>query len=99
MKQNIKPLTLLAISGYELKPGDRPGPDDNDPGGEYDGTYIDYYEYCATGDLGSCNGMTVNGQYGYYVMDSYPWVMACRTGTPNAFFEKGMPKVIVDLEH
>ncbi|GAD90523.1 MULTISPECIES: YHYH protein [Vibrio] len=53
----------------------------------YDGQFRGDYEFVAdTGDLDECNGMTVNGQYGYYVTDSFPWVMNCFAGTPNASF-------------
>ncbi len=53
-----------AVSGYELKQGARPAEPDG-PGGDYDGTYIDDFEYTGSGDLDECNGMTVDGQYGY----------------------------------
>jgi hypothetical protein len=76
-----------AISGYTLRAGARPAMP-SDPGGVYDGTYIDDYEFTDSGDLDSCNGMTVNGQYGYYVTDSYPWVINCFTGTPDPSFSK-----------
>ncbi|MEO0443259.1 MAG: YHYH protein [Pseudomonadota bacterium] len=76
-----------ALSGYTLKTGTRPiGP--NNPGGAYDGTYVDDWEFTGAGDLDECNGMTVDGQYGYYVIDDYPWIIACFTGTPNASFNK-----------
>ena len=81
-----------ALSGYELKSGSRPGPDNDNPGGSYNGEYIDDYEYTDSGDLDECNGMTVNGQYGYYITDSYPWMMACYSGTPHNSFAKGQPK-------
>ncbi len=77
-----------ALSGWTLREGQRPSGDGN-PGGDYDGLYIDDWEFTNTGDLDRCNGMTVNGQYGYYVTDAYPWVMGCITGTPNASFNKG----------
>ena len=82
-----------ALSGYTLKSGSRPPQSEFDPGGEFDGLYIDDYEYTSAGDLDECNGMTVNGQYGYYVSDSYPWVMNCFSGTPDDSFNKadGMP--------
>ncbi|MCX2979621.1 YHYH protein [Halieaceae bacterium IMCC14734] len=76
-----------AISGYTLIPGARPQTA-ADPGGNYDGTYIDDYEFTDSGDLDSCNGMTVDGQYGYYVTDTYPWVINCFTGTPDSSFAK-----------
>jgi hypothetical protein len=80
-----------ALSGYTLKVGARPS-SISDPGGEYNGLYIDDYEFTNAGDLDACNGMTVDGQYGYYVTDSYPWVLNCLSGTPNASFNKGAPR-------
>ncbi|MEO1021875.1 MAG: YHYH protein [Bacteroidota bacterium] len=88
-----------AISGYTLRNGNRPGPDSSDPGGVYDGTYIDDYEFTDAGDLDACNGMTVNGQYGYYITDSYPWMIACHSGTVNNSFSKGMFKTNFEHAH
>lgn len=76
-----------AISGYTLRPGNRPDGDGN-PGGTYSGVYVDDWEFTDAGDLDECNGMTVDGQYGYYVTDSYPWIMACLSGTPDPSFSK-----------
>jgi hypothetical protein len=73
-----------AVSGYTLRSGTRP----SGPGGAYDGTYVDDYEFTDAGDLDECNGMTIDGQYGYYVTASYPWVMGCLRGTPDASFDK-----------
>ncbi|WP_287279308.1 MULTISPECIES: YHYH protein [unclassified Okeania] len=62
-----------AKSSYQLKEGDRQEIKDINPGGIYDGTYREDYEYVAElGDLDECNGMTINGVYGYFVTDSYP---------------------------
>lgn len=80
-----------AISGYELKDGTRAGtgtPDATGPGGSYDGTYISDYEFTDAGDLDECNGMTVGGQYAYYVTESYPWVLNCLSGTVDESFRK-----------
>ena len=76
------------ISGYSLKDGNRPGPDINNPGGNFDGTYIDDYEFTNSGDLDQCNGMEVNGEYGYYITESYPWVLNCFVGTVHSSFGK-----------
>lgn len=76
-----------AVSGYTLKQGSRPV-GKSSPGGSYDGTYIQDYEFTNAGTLDECNGMTVNGQYGYYVTDSYPYVMGCYAGTPDPSFQK-----------
>lgn len=74
----------VAKSGYTLKNGTRAG----GPGGTYDGTFIDDYEFTDAGDLDECNGMIVDGQYGYYVTDSFPWVLKCLRGTPDPSFNK-----------
>lgn len=79
-----------AKSGYSLKQGNRPS-SETDPGGKYDGMYIDDYEFTNTGDLDACNGMMVNGQYAYFVTDSYPWVIKCFAGKPDASFNKSRP--------
>ncbi|CUH80527.1 hypothetical protein TRM7557_02942 [Tritonibacter multivorans] len=79
-----------ARSGYSLRSGSRPDGADS-PGGRYDGTYVDDYQFTGTGDLDECNGMTVDGQYGYYVTDSYPWMMNCFAGNPDGSFDKGRP--------
>ncbi|MEM7075917.1 MAG: YHYH protein [Pseudomonadota bacterium] len=76
-----------AISGYVLKTEPRPAPPDG-PGGMPDGTYLEDYTFAGTGDLDACNGMTVNGQYGYYVTTTYPWVLNCFAGTPDPSFVK-----------
>lgn len=74
-----------ARSSYRLKSGARP----SDPGGAYDGRFRDDYEYVAgLGDLDECNGQTVNGQYGYYVSEGYPYIIGCFTGTPHPSFTK-----------
>lgn len=86
------------ISCYTLKRGDREALDNQEsgffPSGSYDGTYIQDYEFnqanfdAKTCDLDECNGMTIDGTYGYYVTDSYPWVLKCFQGTPNSSFNK-----------
>jgi hypothetical protein len=54
---------------------------------EYDGQFIGDHEYVeGAGDLDECNGMTLNGQYGYYVTGAYPYVLACYSGTANTNF-------------
>jgi hypothetical protein len=63
------------------------------PNGVYDGRFVDDYEYNAAsgGNLDECNGMTINGHYGYYVTDTYPWVLQCFKGTPDKSFNKKRP--------
>ena len=79
-------------SGYTLKAGARVSQSGEGafPGGNYDGTFVDDYEFTNAGDLDECNGMTRDGTYGYYVTDSYPWVIGCFKGTPDDSFRKGM---------
>ena len=56
----------------------------------YDGQFTGDYEYVAgDGDLDECNGMIINEQYGYYITDSYPWVLACFKGKTEDSFIKG----------
>ena len=77
-----------ATSSYRLKTGTRP----DGPGGTYDGTFVDDWEYVAgSGDLDQCNGMIQDGVYGYVVTASYPHVLGCFTGTPDASFNKPPP--------
>lgn len=78
------------VSGYTLRSGSRQSQTGEGafPGGEYDGTYIDDFEFTDAGDLDVCNGMLRNGAYGYYVTDSFPWVMRCFKGTPDGSFQK-----------
>ncbi len=75
-----------AVSGYSLKVGSRGERSDTNPGGDYTGRYNDDWQFTDAGDLDECNGMHVGGQYGYYVTDSYPWVIKCLMGTPNVSF-------------
>ena len=77
-----------AVSGHTLKTGSRGVKSETNPGGDYDGSYIDDWEFTNGGDLDECNGMTVDGQYGYYVTDSYPWVLGCLKGEVNSSFSK-----------
>ena len=78
-----------ATSSYQLKSGYREGINGIYPEGNYDGTFVDDYQYSVnSGDLDECNGMTINGSYGYYVTDSYPWVLGCFSGMPDSSFNK-----------
>jgi len=77
-----------AVSSFQVKDGSRPS-DANSPGGNYDGTYRDDYQYVENyGDLDECNGMTVNGVYGYFITDGFPYVLSCFKGTPDSSFNK-----------
>ncbi|HTR00448.1 MAG TPA: YHYH protein [Candidatus Acidoferrum sp.] len=90
----IKDSTTGAIrkvkSSYQLKSGSRGTTSSTNPGGTYDGTYRDDWQYVAgAGDLDVCNGMTVNGIYAYYITDEYPYMTNCFRGTPDSTFRKG----------
>jgi len=53
----------------------------------YDGQFIgDYMFVGGSGDLDICNGAEVDGQYGYYLTEGYPYVLACVSGTPSRQF-------------
>jgi len=73
-----------AISGYTIKPGMRP----SGPGEDYDGFYVQDWEFTDSGDLDACNGMAIDEQYGYYVTDTYPWILGCFSGSPHFSFGK-----------
>jgi len=80
-----------ATTSYRLKSGMRPDGEDG-PGGTYDGTYVDDWEFVeGLGDLDQCNGMVQDGVYGYVVTETYPHVMGCFTGTPDPSFQKPRP--------
>ena len=72
-----------AVAGYQTPTGGT----GSIASSNYDGQFRGDWEYVEnTGDLDECNGMTVDGQYGYYVTDSFPWVLACYSGTPDRSF-------------
>ena len=83
----------LMQSSYRLKSGNRPG--GSQPGGRYDGTFIQDYVYVAgADDLDECNGATVvtdefpNGTYAYFLTQTYPVIPRCHMGTPDSSFRK-----------
>ncbi|MGL5811258.1 MAG: aryl-sulfate sulfotransferase [Nocardioides sp.] len=84
-----------AESSYQVKNGTREDVDGhttpyvagNVRSEEYNGQFIGDYEYIeGAGDLDQCNGMTIDGQYGYRLTGEYPYVMACYSGTPSEDF-------------
>ncbi len=75
-----------ALSGYTLKTEVRDAT--VGPGGIPDGFYNSDWEWTDAGDLDECNGMTVDGQYGYYVTRSYPHTMRCFKGIVDGSFGK-----------
>jgi hypothetical protein len=80
-------------SGYVLKSGTRPS-GNNDPGGSYDGTFVNDYEYKSIGDLDECNGMEIknkefpNGTYAYFLTEKFPIIPRCFKGVPDNSFNK-----------
>ena len=82
----------LATTSYQLRSGTREG----GPGGEYDGTFVDDWEYVAgSGDLDECNGRTgvtpdyPDGTYYYVITESFPSIPRCIVGTPSSDFRIG----------
>src|SRR6185503_2948342 len=76
-------------SSYRVKNGTRPG----GPGGSYDGTFEEDYEYFpGAGDLDECNrvfGATPEypeGIYHYHLTNDYPFVPRFFRGTPDESF-------------
>lgn len=80
-----------ATSSYALKSGTRTAVTFNgttyNPGGTFDGTYVDDWEYVSgKGNLDECNGMSIDGVYGYYTTTEFPYVINCYKGTPDSSF-------------
>jgi hypothetical protein len=78
-----------AQSSYRLKSGDRaPVSGYPTPEGNYDGTYRQDYEYIDEfGDLDECNGMQINGVYGYFITDTFPFILGCLKGQMDPSFQ------------
>ena len=75
--------TRQAVTGYTTPVGGTGTVASNN----YDGQFRGDYEYVMdSGDLDECNGMTANGQYGYYVIDEYPWAVSCFKGSVDGSF-------------
>jgi hypothetical protein len=79
-------------ASYQVKSGERP----DGPGGAYDGTYVEDYEYVeGLGELDECNGTTgttpeyPDGTYYYVVTETFPIISRCFSGTPDDSFVKG----------
>ncbi|MEM6427252.1 MAG: YHYH protein [Cyanobacteria bacterium P01_D01_bin.128] len=80
-------------SGYQIKSGQRPG----GPGGSYDGTFAQDYEFVNSGDLDPCNGRFgvtpdyPEGTYYYCITDTFPYISREFRGTPNQSFRQQPP--------
>ncbi len=75
-------------SSYRLKEGERPGRD-GEPGGKYDGTFIQDYTFVAgSGDLDECNGRFgktpeyPEGSYAYFLTKEWPVIPRAFRGKP-----------------
>ena len=78
-------------SSYRIKKGMRP----SGPGGIYDGTYIQDYEYVeGLGNLDECNGREgvtpdfPDGTYAYFLTSGFPFIPRCHKGNSDGSFAK-----------
>ncbi|WP_299653473.1 YHYH protein [uncultured Tateyamaria sp.] len=75
-----------AQSSWQLRLGER----ESGPGGAYDGTYVQDYEFVAgSGTLDECNGAMLDGQYVYFATETYPFFPRCFKGTVSSDFLGG----------
>lgn len=91
---NPRSSLVKMTSSYQLKKGTRP----NGPGGRYDGTFVQDFEYvAAAGSLDETNGRTgvtpeyPEGTYYYVLTDSFPFIPRSYQGTPDRSFERQGP--------
>lgn len=78
-------------SSYRLKSGPRVNPGNGVPfpGGSYDGTFRDDWEYVqGLGDLDECNGGDFGEGYAYYATERFPYYVGCFVATPDPSFNK-----------
>jgi YHYH protein len=88
---NITSSVRKVCSSYRLKYGQR----SNGPRNEYDGTFVQDYEYVeGAGDLDLCNGHFgitpeyPDGIYHYHITEEFPFVSRYFRGTPDDSFQK-----------
>lgn len=73
-------------SGYQLKSGTRGGDGVTAPDGNYDGTYVEDYEFTVATKLDECNGRFgvtpdfPKGTYYYVITESWPIIPRCFAG-------------------
>jgi hypothetical protein len=79
-------------SSYRLKAGRRPT-DNGQPGGTYDGIFVEDFEYIAgEGDLDECSGRFgvtpefPEGVYHYVLTEDFPFIPRAFRGTPDPSF-------------
>ncbi len=76
--------------GFRLRRGNR---SQNSPGGAYDGTYTQDFQFVVGhGDLDQCNGTRLNGEYVYFLTEEFPFVPRCWKGFPHESFTKEPPE-------
>ncbi|MEM7626690.1 MAG: YHYH protein [Planctomycetota bacterium] len=93
------PLVKL-VPSYRVKKGSRPRKSDTSPGGRYDGTFVQDWEYVdGLGHLDEHNGRTgvtpeyPEGTYYYVISEAYPFVPRTFHGTPDrSFIKRGGPQ-------
>lgn len=93
---NVNGQIVSAQSSYQLKQGVRQDVDGyltpqagvgTIASHNYDGQFRSDYQFVeSSGHLDQCNGMTVNGQYGYYITNEFPWVLNCFKGEIDSSF-------------
>lgn len=77
------------LPSYRLKTGQRP----DGPGGRYDGTYTQDFEYVnGAGELDECNGRMIHGEYAYVATRQFPYLPRCWKGTPDKSFSRHAPE-------
>jgi len=86
-------------SSYRLKQGERPANPSNlpqGPTGNYDGTFVQDYEYIdSLSELDMCNGQHgvtkeyPNGTYYYVITEDWPYIPRYFKGMPDASFKHG----------
>ncbi|HYX31420.1 MAG TPA: YHYH protein [Pyrinomonadaceae bacterium] len=93
--KDIRSDIIKLRSSYRLKAGTRAA----GPGGKYDGTFVQDYEYVAGfGDLDPCNGRTgvtpeyLSGTYYYVITSEFPFIPRCWRGTPDDSFKRRGPR-------
>lgn len=65
-------------SSWQLRKGER----ESGPGGAFDGTYVQDYEYVeGSGTLDECNGAMRDERYTYFATNTYPFFPRCFKGT------------------
>lgn len=80
---------VVVEASWELREGTR----EDGPGGAYDGTFRQDWEFVpGSGDLDECGGRFgvtpeyPEGVYHYYLTDDYPYIPRCVFGTPDPSF-------------